>query len=50
LQFLVLSILQAFHSSHLSTSIVFLRDVPGVLTTVSEHPFYIREGRLTEDV
>lgn len=49
LQFLILSILQAFQSSYLPV-LSFLHDVPDVLTTVSEHPFYIKIGRFIENV
>jgi len=48
LQFLI-PILHAFQSSHLPV-LSFLHDVPDVLTTFSEHSFYMRVGRFIEDV
>jgi hypothetical protein len=49
LQFLIPSILQIFQFSYLPV-LSFLHDVPDVLTTVSEIPFYIIVGRFLEDV
>jgi len=46
---LILSIVQAFHSSYLPV-LSYLRDVLIVLTPVSEHSFCIRVGRFIEDV